>query len=478
MTILRNSTRQAGRGNRCRILVLLAAAGTMAGALTPAQAAEQIGTCCGTNGCEEEIYMGNGVWCCNGICQFQHFTGPPCDQIVTCVQNGQCVTRSKVCCSPIYNNDCNDNDIHDDCELEGNDCNGNGIPDDCDADCQPNGIPDACEVVPGFEFSDESPQFNGFVFSANPPVHLVTDAPPSVDTVLLSFDAVADLDDVDGPEFVRVSLKGCPAECDINGDGILDCDFSGAWCQVGRAYEDPGEESYCPATPASDTVTVDPDIFNAILAANGGNLEIRMEASVSVTDDCGPSYIKVATDYPTATDCDMNGAPDECDIRDCTDPVSCGDCDGDDLQNQCESDAEADCDGDGICNAEEIDQSDGGLCTGAGCSADCNENGIPDECDITDGTSQDCNGNTIPDECDIDDCTDLTVCGDCDEDGLPNECETDPDQQDCDANGLCDACDIDCGALGGACNVAGCGGQPDCQANGLSGQRNPRCLRY
>ncbi|MBT8485284.1 MAG: hypothetical protein KJO43_06875 [Phycisphaerae bacterium] len=32
--------------------------------------------------------------------------------------------------------------------------------------------------------------------------------------------------------------------------------------------------------------------------------------------------------------------------------------------------------------------------------ADCNDNGIADECDIATGTSEDCNGNGIPDECD------------------------------------------------------------------------------
>ena len=30
---------------------------------------------------------------------------------------------------------------------------------------------------------------------------------------------------------------------------------------------------------------------------------------------------------------------------------------------------------------------------------DCNENGIPDRCDVADGTSDDCNGNGVPDEC-------------------------------------------------------------------------------
>ena len=42
--------------------------------------------------------------------------------------------------------------------------------------------------------------------------------------------------------------------------------------------------------------------------------------------------------------------------------------------------------------------------------ADCNDNGVPDECDIDQGTSDDDNGNGIPDECE---CT-----GDLDFDGL------------------------------------------------------------
>jgi len=37
----------------------------------------------------------------------------------------------------------------------------------------------------------------------------------------------------------------------------------------------------------------------------------------------------------------------------------------------------------------------------SGTSADCNNNRVPDECDIADGTSQDLNGNGIPDECEL-----------------------------------------------------------------------------
>ncbi|MHC4698577.1 MAG: FG-GAP repeat protein, partial [Planctomycetota bacterium] len=47
-------------------------------------------------------------------------------------------------------------------------------------------------------------------------------------------------------------------------------------------------------------------------------------------------------------------------------------------------------------------------------SEDCNDNGIPDECDIADGTSQDTNGNGIPDECEPceDECCSDTDCDD------------------------------------------------------------------
>lgn len=38
-------------------------------------------------------------------------------------------------------------------------------------------------------------------------------------------------------------------------------------------------------------------------------------------------------------------------------------------------------------------------CVTPECSPDCNGNGVPDECDIADGTSDDLNGNGIPDEC-------------------------------------------------------------------------------
>jgi hypothetical protein len=38
---------------------------------------------------------------------------------------------------------------------------------------------------------------------------------------------------------------------------------------------------------------------------------------------------------------------------------------------------------------------------------------------------------------------------------------------DCNNNGLSDECDLDCNALGGACNVSGCGTSVDCNINGI-----------
>ena len=67
-----------------------------------------------------------------------------------------------------------------------------------------------------------------------------------------------------------------------------------------------------------------------------------------------------------------------------------------------------------------------------GLSADCNDNGTMDFCDIAGGISEDCNTNSIPDECDTADGTSE----DCDENSVPDEC-----QPDTDGDGLIDACD-------------------------------------
>jgi hypothetical protein len=100
------------------------------------------------------------------------------------------------------------------------------------------------------------------------------------------------------------------------------------------------------------------------------------------------------------------------------------------------------------------------------CDADCDGNGIPDECDITDGTWPDCNSNGIPDVCDVDPADpdgDGLVSEDCQPNGIPDECDldaADPDgnglvSADCNLNGIPDECDIADGT------------SLDCQLNGI-----------
>ena len=99
-------------------------------------------------------------------------------------------------------------------------------------------------------------------------------------------------------------------------------------------------------------------------------------------------------------------------------------------------------------------------------TADCNQNGFPDACDIAEGFSFDCDNNGRPDECDPD-CNgngisdgcdiDFGQSQDCDQNNIPDECQLDED--DCNNNGEIDSCEIenfDCNENGliDSCEIA------------------------
>ena len=116
------------------------------------------------------------------------------------------------------------------------------------------------------------------------------------------------------------------------------------------------------------------------------------------------------------------------------------------------------------------------------CQEDCNLNGVADPCDITAGTSADCDGNSVPDECQPDcngngvaDSCDISggVAADCDGNGVPDSCDISGGAVDCDGNGAIDSCDIaggasDCNLNGSidSCDIAG-GVSSDCNSNGI-----------
>ncbi len=91
------------------------------------------------------------------------------------------------------------------------------------------------------------------------------------------------------------------------------------------------------------------------------------------------------------------------------------------------------------------------------CQGDCNGNGIPDDKDIADATSSDCNANGIPDECGIE--------PDCNANGIPDDCDiANQTSDDCDSNGVPDECDQDCDDDG---TPDACETLIDCNSNGI-----------
>ncbi len=84
---------------------------------------------------------------------------------------------------------------------------------------------------------------------------------------------------------------------------------------------------------------------------------------------------------------------------------------------------------------------------------DCNHNGIRDTLDIADGRSADCQPNGIPDECERLD--------DCDGSGVPDVCESMPD---CNSNGIPDPCELELDCDGDGI-PDDCQDVPDCNYN-------------
>ena len=159
--------------------------------------------------------------------------------------------------------------------------------------------------------------------------------------------------------------------------------------------------------------------------------------------------------------------------------LTCGslDCNENGIPDECDLDcgpAGGECDlpgcgGSGDCNANGIPDDCEPDCNGngladdcdiaAGTSADCQPDGIPDECQLADN---DCNGNLVPDDCDIA----SGVSADCEPNGVPDDCEPD-----CNGNGIADPCDLaqgtslDClpDGIPDECQL----GDGDCNGNGI-----------
>ncbi len=102
---------------------------------------------------------------------------------------------------------------------------------------------------------------------------------------------------------------------------------------------------------------------------------------------------------------------------------------------------------------------------------DCNQNGISDPEDISNGVSFDCDGNSIPDECQ------LLI--DCNSNGIFDPCDVSGDEsEDCDSNSVPDECQLflDCNsnAIFDPCDTAS-GASADCDLNRVPDECEPDC---
>ena len=416
--------------------------------------------------------------------------------------------------------DCNENGIPDECDIAGGapDCDGNGVPDECDPDCNENGMVDACDL--DCSLAD-----------------CMTCYPECVDLCDCQGDGV--------PDNCQIGDGGGKGACDIciHDDGTTEnslgltnggeiawiqhctgAETIGAictvWGSVGgsgslnpgdpvRVYvwDDPNGDGnpddavfLAEGSGVADAASIQTDVFQEIavgpvavgdsyfIGASAVHAAGTFPAPMDQTAPVGESWLGYVVGgtydpvYPggqEATplfmadigypcnwlvhasagqggggDCNANGIPDECDVAplcdagvacypdvcslDCNEdlvPDDCqlegNDCNENGIPDDCDiaSGFSLDCNGNGV--PDDCDIADG-------TSLDCNENDIPDECDIASGFSEDCNGNGIPDECDV---AAGTSC-DCQDDGIPDECQLDSRSRSCDEmvydNGVCD----------------------------------------
>jgi hypothetical protein len=256
--------------------------------------------------------------------------------------------------------DCNGNGRPDECDLDSGssaDCNGNQIPDECDVaggfglDCNGNGVPDDCDLATGF-----SQDCNG---------------------------------------------NAIPDECDIASGASLDCQPNGV----------PDECDMAPPryTPAHD-VCADAELICPGYSMDGTTAAAGSDGSAS----CGSSstspdvwyfYQPVGNGFATVSLCGSaydtvvsvhNGCPGTAANQVGCNDNSCG------VQSLLSFFATS-----GHQYWIRVSGKNGAagdfqiILTGPACNfdGDCNDNGVPDDCDIASGTSLDLNGNGIPDEC-------------------------------------------------------------------------------
>lgn len=407
--------------------------------------------------------------------------------------------------------DCNGNGVLDVCDITAGtsqDCNENGTPDDCEPDCNANSQADACDITEGISEDVNSngvPDECELATMALVPVdasvsHTITGnkivVPAGGGTVsmeirisnwdfdrdgnplLKAYQAQIDMSGFTSGEAGSLTLPTIPIPCTSEADCPgFNPECAAGVCNINAAFmiDDSHPNYVFLGLDTIDAVDYRPDIrLGAVVfdtsesAPDPGTPQYAGTLVVEVSSDARGTFT-VGFNAPTGsflqsdggwlieplehiaglieiiTDCNENGISDSEDIAGGTSQ----DCNDNGMPDECESD----CNDNGLADECDIAQGTSEDCNGNSvpdeCEfTDCNDNGVLDECDILDGTSNDCDGNDVPDECEFTDCNEngvLDRCdiaegtsGDCDGNAVPDECEF----EDCNQNEINDRCDI------------------------------------
>lgn len=310
--------------------------------------------------------------------------------------------------------DCNGNAIPDSCELAFNDCNANGIPDECDlsagsaSDCNANGIPDSCDIAQGREIDTDG-----------------NSVPDSCEDC--NGNGVPDSVDIDAGISQDCQPDGIPDDCQITGekqdlyaydDALPEFWVSSdapnmAWLNnftveegkeriiaidvmFGLVEEGVPHTIYLWSDPNGDGNPDDAQVLAAVetISVNVGEAFVYTRIDIPDIDfEPGTSFFVGAvlndftlfTDFPAPKDSTPPNGKSWLVGR--FSPI-----DPNDLSE----------DADEFLRIDDL----GGAFIGNWCvraaalsTADCNGNGVPDDCDIADGSSTDANKDGFPDEC-------------------------------------------------------------------------------
>ena len=308
--------------------------------------------------------------------------------------------------------DCNTNDVPDDCELAGNDCNSDGVPDDCQlTDMVHEYLLDdgTSELHPTADHLGQHALLNHFT---------VTAGAEEIVALRIRWDQISEGDPFTAYVWSDPNGDGDPADAQVlsSRESTIFSGWSFTDTLIPPIYVGPEGTSF---------------FVGVIVYRDDGGLLTAYDTDNSGTD----SWLTSAVAPNTVDPNDLGGgaiplvrmsdtaSPGAYMIRALT---HSNDCNENEIPDDCEL-AASDCNGNLYPDDCDI---------AAGVSEDCNYNAIPDECDIATGIEQDCNTNGIPDSCEL-------LGHDCNTNGIPDECDIATGASaDCNTNDIPDECDV------------------------------------